>query len=258
MKNYIPVQNSLDKALAFAPSLRADYFQRVHMHRPAGHINTIDTIEKLQGEGWFLQAVTEQRGSSRKVESNQVRMYHPDLAMVKPNGDQEGTSNLYVSNSLMMNNMELALGFYRLVCSNGAVAYTGDRYKIKRHDDIEQHLNKIERDALEMIKDFDRLKEIELSSDVQKTLAAKALDIRFGGMMARELDYRQLLKVNRPEDEGNNVWAVFNRIQEGIIKPNMLTTKNGTPLNGVYDPAQNVMINQKLHANIVMPFTTVK
>lgn len=258
MNKYIPVQNNIDKALAFAPSLNENYFGRVMMRKPEGHINTVETIEKLQNEGWYLQAVAEQLNHERKVASNQVRMYHPDITMDKPSGEKEGTSNLYISNSMTKNDMELALGFYRLVCSNGMVRFDGDNYKIKSVDEIQRHLDKIEEDAQQMIIEFQNLKEFDLSSDVQKNLAKEALKIRFGGMMAGELDYQQLLKVNRPEDKGDNVWSIYNRIQEGIIKPNMLTTKNGTSINGVYDIDSNIRINQALYTKLVVPFTTIK
>jgi hypothetical protein len=53
-------------------------------------------------------------------------------------------------------------------------------------------------------------------SDIQITeFAGKAAMIRFGENVAVDLD--ELLYVERNEDAGNNLWVVFNRVQEKLI-----------------------------------------
>ncbi len=252
---YIPVQNNLKKAIAFAPSLEEGYFSKMRMQRPVGYINPLATIETLQKEGWFLESVAEQRNSDRKVELSQVRMYHPDIAMKKPNGQVEGTSNLYVSNNMRKADMELFLGMYRLVCSNGLVRYGGDSFRVQREADLEPMLNTIEKEANEMIQQFQELKEYDLSLLVQEELAKEALKLRFGGGQAvTNIDYRQLLVARRDEDRGNNVWVNYNRMQEALIKPNMLKTKSGDNITGVFDLQANIDINTRLYAKVVLPF----
>ena len=252
--SYIPVGNNLKKAMAFAPSLDPNYFSKVKMQRPQGYINPLDTIETLQKEGWFLEGVSEQRNSDRKVELSQVRMYHPDIAMKKPGGKLEGTSNLYVSNNLRKTEMELFLGLYRLVCSNGLVRYSGDRFMVQREEDIDSTLNRVEGEANKMIQEFQELKEHELSLVIQEQLAKEALNIRFGGGAVRNIDHRQLLVARRDDDQGNNVWVNYNRMQEALIKPNMLKTKSGMNISGVYDIQANMDINTRLYEKVVKPF----
>ena len=65
MKNsYIPVNNSIDKALAFAPTL-SEAFRKTNQRittKPK-YIETIDTIENLMKKGWNIDGVCENSGS---------------------------------------------------------------------------------------------------------------------------------------------------------------------------------------------------
>lgn len=256
MKNqmYIPVQNDLKKAIAFAPSLERDYFRKTRMIEPKNFIEPISTLEKLQKEGWYIEGVAELKNGDFKSENVNVRLYHPDIAMVKSNGTIEGTSNLYISNSLIKNNMEMFLGFYRLVCSNGLVREEGERWNIKNEDQLQHELKYVEAKADEMIQQFQRLKEHELSPQIQRELAKKALECRFTGGVASNIDSLQLLNCHRDEDKGNDVWSIFNRMQENLIKPAMLKNKQGQNINGVFDPQYNISVNTRLYGKVVEPF----
>lgn len=254
MKNYIPVDNNLKKAVAFAPSLERDYFRKTHMVEPAGFIEPIMTLEKLQSEGWIVEGVAETKNRDRKVEETHIRLYNPDIAMVKPNGKIEGTSNLYLSNKLTKNDMELFLGFYRLICSNGLVRQEGEKFKIKSEDQLLIQLDHIEEKASEMIKQFQHLKELQLTDQTQRELAKKALTSRFTGGIAANIDSLQLLKCHRDEDQGNDIWSIFNRMQENLIKPAMLKNKQGQNINGVFDPKDNILVNTRLYSTVVEPY----
>lgn len=256
MKNsaYIPVQNDLKKAIAFAPSLERDYFRRTRMVEPKGFIEPVSTLEKLQKEGWYIEGVAESKNRDLKSENVNIRLYHPDIAMVKSNGTIEGTSNLYISNSLTKNNMEMFLGFYRLVCSNGLIREEGERWNIKSEEQLARELAYVESKADEMIQQFQRLKEYELSSQIQRELAKKAIECRFTGGVANNIDSLQLLNCHRDEDKGNDVWSVFNRMQENLIKPAMLKNKQGQNINGVFDPKHSIDVNTRLYGKIVEPF----
>ena len=48
-----------------------------------------------------------------------------------------------------------------------------------------------------------------------KKFAKGAALVRFGDSVKVDID--ELLKVDRVEDSGNNLWAVFNRVQEKLI-----------------------------------------
>ena len=81
MKNsYIPVNNSIDKAIAFAPTLSESYRKtNQRISTKPKYIETVDTVESLMKQGWILDGVCENRNkSSFKIDSHYVKMSHPD------------------------------------------------------------------------------------------------------------------------------------------------------------------------------------
>jgi hypothetical protein len=60
------------------------------------------------------------------------------------------------------------------------------------------------------------------------------------------MDASQLLTIYRDEDKGNDLWSVYNRIQENLIKSSMLLDRNGRPLAGVNDVKSDIILNQAL------------
>jgi hypothetical protein len=58
------------------------------------------------------------------------------------------------------------------------------------------------------------MKNIQLSSDDIKKFAFEAARLRFDDLT--DVDVNSVFKVNRIEDESNDLWTVFNRIQENL------------------------------------------
>jgi hypothetical protein len=54
----------------------------------------------------------------------------------------------------------------------------------------------------------------QLSTDDIRKFAFNAASLRFDDMS--EVNIEDIIRVNRIEDEGNDVWTVFNRIQESL------------------------------------------
>lgn len=252
MKNsFIPV-NSIDKALAFAPSLTADYRTNQRIKTKNGYIETVDVINDLTKQGWKLDGVCENRSKKDyRVSSHYVKMYHPDLTMKNNKGQTECLSNIYLSNSCSGNQpLDIKLGAYRLVCSNGLIRFTGEKVGEIPHNEkgVQRYplvMNKINTLAQATMGAFDSLKTKELTSEQIKKFAVEALDLRFKDPN-REIDATQLLNVNRAEDEGNTLWSVFNRVQENLTKPNMLVDINGRLISGTSSIKQDIELNQEL------------
>jgi hypothetical protein len=251
MKNsFIPV-NSIEKALAFAPSLTADYRTNQRIKTKQGYIETIDAVYDLEkNQGWKVESVCENRNrTDHRVNSHYVKMYHPDLTMKNNEGQTECLSNLYLSNSCSGNQpLDIKLGAFRLVCSNGAISFQGNEIGKISHDDkgVQRYpliMNKINELAQATMNAFDSLKNKELTSKQIMQFAAEALDLRFKD---KNINAEQLLNVHRPEDEGNSLWAVFNRIQENLTKPNMLVDMNGRLIGGTSSVKQDIKVNQDL------------
>jgi hypothetical protein len=62
--------------------------------------------------------------------------------------------------------------------------------------------------------EINEMKRKQLSFEDMQKFAFEAARLRFDD--TSDVDINKLLKVNRIEDEGNDVWTVFNRLQENL------------------------------------------
>jgi hypothetical protein len=260
MKNsYIPVNNSIDKALAFAPTL-SEAFRKTNQRittKPK-YIETIDTIKNLMKQGWNIDGVCENRNkSSFKIDSHYIKMSHPDLTMKTTSGKEEGIANLYIGNSCNGTKaMNIDFGMYRQVCSNGLIRFDGEQIGSIPHNNkgIERYpiiMNKVNEYAADAMDSFAQFKSKELTiSQIQK-LTHEAMKLRFVGRS--DISPNQLLTVRRPEDEGDNLWSVYNRIQENLTQSGMIVDTSGKLISGVTSVQQDMEINKSLF-NLVQAY----
>ena len=253
MKNsYIPVNNSIDKALAFAPTLSESYRKiNQRITTKPKYIETIDTVENLMKQGWNIDGVCENRNkSSFKIDSHYVKMSHPDLIMKSTTGKEEGIANLYIGNSCNGTKaMNIDFGMYRQVCSNGLIRFDGEQIGSIPHNNkgIERYpiiMNKVNEYAADAMESFAQFKSKELNiSQIQK-LTRDAMKLRFVGRS--DISPNQLLTVRRPEDAGDNLWSIYNRVQENLTQPGMIVDTSGKLISGVTSVQQDMEINKSL------------
>ena len=79
---------------------------------------------------------------------------------------------------------------------------------------------------------FNDLKQHTLDNNLMRKFAIEAASLRFA---PEEVNSRveDLLRVSRLEDEGNNLWAVYNRVQENLT-------------HDVRNPNMDIKLNQQL------------
>jgi hypothetical protein len=219
---FIPVNNNLDKARAFANSLNNDFITNVQkIKQKEFYIPTLDVVQKLQNEGWTIQGVDEARAKNRKIVSNYVQMQHPDFSVKNNKGKDEAIASLTLSNSCSGNKpLQLDLGMYRQVCSNGAIRFEDTELSKIQHTkvnirDLDLFIFGLSTKSNKLIEEINAMKDKNMSYDEIKSFAYNAAKLRFNEDDNR-FDIDALLKVNRVEDEGNDVWTVFNRIQENL------------------------------------------
>lgn len=250
MKNkFIPINNNINKAIAFAPSLDQKFIKNSDIKQTPTYIQTVDVVENLQNQGWKINGVCEQRSKNRKISNHYVKLEHPDFTMYHKNGKTEGLANIYISNSCNGKSpLNLDFGIHRLVCSNGLVRRDSFmEYNFKHNEQslrrMSISLQDINKHAQRILTEFNKLKDKELTPQEMMKLASKASKLRFED---GDIDTTQLLKAYRSEDEGNNLWNVYNRIQENLIKSNLLVDKDGRLVSGVNNVREDIFVNTKL------------
>jgi type II secretory pathway component PulK len=149
-------------------------------------------------------------------------MQHPDFAVKNSKGQDEAIASLTISNSCSGNQpLKLDLGAYRQVCSNGLVAFdaASESSKIQHTrinaKDLDLFIFDLSTKSDKLIKEIHAMKDKNMSYDEIKRLAYNAAKLRFNEDDDK-FNIDALLKVNRVEDKNNDVWTVFNRIQENL------------------------------------------
>ena len=223
MKNkFIPVNNDLNKAIAFANSLDQNFLRNVqNVKQKEFYIPTLDVVEKFQNEGWQIKGVNEQRGKNRKISSNYIQLQHPDFAIKNSKGKDEAFTSITLSNSCNgVKPLQMSLGIFRQVCTNGLVAFDqhGETEKIKHIEinanDLDRFISPMNSKVNKLLTEVGEMKHRGLSIEDMRKLATEAASLRYANLDDINID--DLLVVNRVEDESNDLWTVFNRIQENL------------------------------------------
>jgi hypothetical protein len=112
-------------------------------------------------------------------------------------------------------------GIFRFVCANGLVV--GNAYGMLRTRHIGVEAETLADNAVvigdnmqQVVDVMDEWRKIEVNKNVQREYAKLAAQLRFNDASRFEPD--ELLRVRRPEDAGDDLWRVFNRVQEATTR----------------------------------------
>lgn len=113
-------------------------------------------------------------------------------------------------------------GLFRAVCQNGLIC--GESFGEVRVQHKGNVVEKVIEGAYEVLGIFDRVEEkrdamqsLILPSPAQQALAQAALTYRFGEEH-QPVTESQLLAPRRWQDESGDLWTIYQRIQENLIK----------------------------------------
>ena len=225
----------------------------------------IDDMAKL---GWGVTDCKQQRANKRsKVRSfHMVAFQNPKVFITKENAD--GTESVDCFPRIILTNshdgfhsFKFMVGLFRLVCSNGLVVATEQFADVSiRHinytfSELREMVAKAITTVSDNISVMNEMQNTILNDEQKKALATEALKIRGGDNDDKPLkvaddDLEDILTPTRDEDNANDLWTVFNVLQEKIIKGNfkMISPTNqkvrkARPITGL---AKDLEINQAL------------
>jgi hypothetical protein len=248
--NFIPLNNDINKLMAFIPSLDKGWRDNQRIKSKEYQIETLDAIEEFQKEGWKIDGAYEQRGKDRRISSHMIKMQHPDFNIKNTKGQTEAIATLNISNSCNGSKpLEMDLGAFRQVCSNGLIAHTKYSSEKATHTQkgyfsLPQIMAKLNNRISDVMNEFNKLKNIELDPAKAMSLAVSAAESRFG--KDHGINVAQLLNVVREEDKGNDLWSVYNRIQENVTQPDRIYNPEGKLITGIDNPFVDTKVNKEL------------
>ena len=228
--------------------------------------NTETIIDDMAKLGWDVVDCKQQRANKRsKVRSfHMVAFQNKDVFITRTLAD--GTEAVDCFPRIILTNshdgfnaFKFMVGIFRLVCSNGLVIATETfanesiRHINYTFDELRTFVAKAILNVSDNIAVMNEMEKTILTEEQKHALANEAMRIRNGGDDEKPVnlsaeDMADILSPVRDEDKGDDLWTVFNLLQEKIIKGNfkMFSEKSkkprkARPITGV---ARDIEINQ--------------
>jgi hypothetical protein len=188
-------------------------------------VPTIDIVMGMLDEGFKVYGVT--TAGTRNIEREGFQKHLLRFRREEDFGANEAPEVIAINSHDGSAAYRVMGGLFRFACANGMVF--GDAYKELRvvHKGHDQNVVQDVIDATyEVVSDFERAGEqidqwrgITLDHDEQMLLAEAAKTARWGDKQMNEgWETKNMLKVNRPEDASDDLYTVFNRLQEATTK----------------------------------------
>lgn len=217
-------------------------------------VPTNKIVDLLEGEGWNL------------VEARQVksRTWNPHTAKhhLSFSHDRLSREDLAVNDSVPrlelinahngLGTYKLMAGIFRLVCSNGLVVSERDFGQVKlRHigfseDEVIKASEAVIHNVSRLSEVVDSWQEIILCDEEKRAFAEKAATLRWKDDNTANDMVESILRPRRLEDKGNDVWTVYNVIQENIIKGGFINSNTGRRARAVNHIDKTISYNQEL------------
>lgn len=217
------------------------------------HIRTADILERFNDMGWKVASANAPRYSKApQFARHALRLRHSDFPDI---GAQDVIPELIVLNSHNGSwALRIALGMFRMVCSNGMVAghlWEGVALKHYNIKDLERQIESVTGKmgtlANKLAGTINTWSNVEVPLKEQIDFAEKARAIRWGERSP--VTTEQLLECRRPADKGADLWHVFNRVQEGLTQGGMIgMTSNGRSIK--ISPVKNVKRDFKFNSEL--------
>jgi hypothetical protein len=211
-------------------------------------------LTALRGEGFqpFMVGQTRTRVDDRhEFTKHMIRLRHESLINA-----EEANEIILLNSHDGTSSYQMLAGMFRFVCMNGLVC--GDvssdirvRHKGNMVDDVIEGAYTVVENFREIEQSRDTMKAIALTPREADAFAGAALLTKYEPDEAGNfpLQTSQVLRPRRYDDNGSDLWSVFNRTQENLIKGGLATrAANGrrNTTRQVQGIDQNVKVNRAL------------
>jgi hypothetical protein len=198
-------------------------------------VNTETIIDDLAKLGWkpVTAAMRKNREKDTIFSKHMVSFQNPDIMIKSTDGDDSFPRIIMTNSHDGLQAFKFSVGIFRLVCSNGLVIADEKfsdfkiRHKGYTFSELRDVVAQAVKDLPNKVEVLNKMKNKILTQDEKQKLALDAMLIRAGitpdSNKAKDFEYdsetiQDILVAKRKEDIGDNLWTVFNVIQEKIIR----------------------------------------
>jgi hypothetical protein len=201
-------------------------------------VTTQDIVDSLLDTGFVLDDVKVAR---TRLEEKQGYEKHLVTMRYASMQTKEGVPTVVIKNSHDgSSKLELYTGYIRLACLNGLIAghdaSISTRHKQSWVDVITPFVHNYQQSVHNLMTQYATMKSRRMSYFDKKDFILDAAQLRFG--LNDYMDVRELDLIRRTEDRGDDLYRVFNRAQESLVKGeftkiNRTIGDNGEPVTNI-------------------------
>jgi hypothetical protein len=189
------------------------------------HISTEKIIDDMELLGWgVVDAKQVKARKSVGYQKHLVVFRNPEIVIDGADGDTVFPQILLTNSHDGKNAFTFTAGLFRMICENGLVVCNQEFENLKiRHygydfEELEKTINTMVEKLPLTVESMNRFKTTVLNSNQMLDFAKRALNSRFTDSELEHItiDLNDLLTPSREEDKGNDMWSVFNTVQEKL------------------------------------------
>ena len=213
-------------------------------------VNTETVIDDLGKLGWLpVQAAQRKsRGNGTIFSKHMVSFQNPNIKITGKDGDDSFPRIIMTNSHDGMQAFKFSVGIFRLVCSNGLVVADEQfsDFKIKHKGytfaELRDVVTTAVKDLPNKVEVLNEMKSRILTQDEKNKLALDAMLVRagieIGSKKAKKFVYDEetiedILEPKRDEDKGDDLWRVFNVVQEKITQGEFSAALKGAKVRKV-------------------------
>lgn len=239
---------TLEQIKEVAPSVfttsKAFHLTNKYVQTPTSRV-----VEDLMGMGWQVTDAKEIKArKNRGFQKHMVVFRNPEITIKGQNGDDAFPQILLTNSHDGKNAFNFRVGIFRLVCSNGLVVCSEEFNNVSiRHvnytfESLQTKINEIIAKLPGLVQKINTFKSTQLTTEQMVDFVRRASELRKQALV----DYTEILRPKRTQDEGNDLWAVFNRIQEKIVNGGYTYGNKDRKARSIKNFQQDIKVNEQL------------
>lgn len=239
---------TLDQIKELAPSVfttdKAPHLTDKYVQTPTSRV-----VEDLMSLGWQVTKCQEVKARKGKGYQKHIVVFrHPDIMITGKDGDDAYPQILLTNSHNGKAAFNFRVGIFRLVCSNGLVVSDADFNNVSiRHinytfETLQSKINEVIAKLPGLVQKINTFKAKELTENAMKEFAVRAAALR----TKSSINIDALLAPTRNEDAGNDLWAVFNRVQEKLINGGFSYGRKNRKSRSIKNFQQDIKLNEEL------------
>jgi len=239
---------SLEQIKSMAPSVfttdKAPHLTDKYIQTPTSRV-----VEDLMSMGWQVTKVQEVKARKGKgFQKHMVVFRNPEIMIKGVNGDDSFPQILLTNSHDGKAAFNFRVGIFRLICSNGLVISDADFNNVSiRHmnysfETLQTKIQEVIAKLPNLVQKINLFKQTELTEAQMADFATKAAALR----NKQTVNIADLLRADRNQDAGNDLWLVFNRIQEKVISGGYGYGRKNRKARSVKNFQQDIKLNEQL------------